>query len=74
MASNDIKVKVSVEASIHKAMVDFAQLVFAEHGVQVRRIDIDWWDMKTPTDDKSFVAAVQIESKTTAGSLHNRSD
>jgi 5-carboxymethyl-2-hydroxymuconate isomerase len=67
MASNEINVTVAVEASIHKALCDFAQHVFDEHGVQLRGVTIDWWNMSSPGEQKAIVAAVQMDTKTMAG-------
>lgn len=67
MASNKIDVSVSVEATIHKALCEFAQAVFDEHGVQLRGVTIDWWDISSASEQKTIVAAVQMDTKTMAG-------
>ena len=66
MASNEIKVTVAVEASIHKALCDFAQHIFDEHGVQLHRVNIDWWDISSGGQQRAIVAAVQMDTKTMA--------
>ena len=67
MASAEISLSVAVEAGIHKAMCNFAQHVFDEHGVQLLGVKIDWWDMSSPSEQKAIVAAVQMETNTMAG-------
>lgn len=55
--------KSKVEASIHKAVCDFAQAVFNEHGVQLHEVSIAWWDLKNPTKADAIVVSVQLQTK-----------
>jgi len=65
MASGNITV--AVERAVHDGLCKFAQRIFDEHGIQIRSVNIDWWDISTAGEHKTIVAAVQVDSKTSAG-------
>jgi hypothetical protein len=57
---------VSVEASIHKALREFAQAVFDEHGIQIHRVDLDWLDRSSMAERAATVMLVRVDSSTRA--------
>lgn len=65
MASNEIKVAVSIDSVIHRALCDFAQRIFDEHGVQILGAAFDWQDASSVSERKFVVSSVQMDTRVT---------
>lgn len=63
MASNELTVSVSVEASIHKALHDFAQHIFDEHGVQLFSARVDWLEVSSTGWNKAWTVVYDGSSE-----------
>jgi len=64
MASNEVNVKVSVEASIHAAVKNFAQQMHNEFGVQIMSAHVDWLYISGVDKPMALVTGVRLDTQT----------
>lgn len=64
MASNEVNATVSVEASIHAAVKNFAQQMHNEFGVQIKSAHIDWLDISRSDKPMALVTGVRLDTQT----------
>ena len=59
----EAKVTVAVESALHKALTEFMQTIFDEHGIQVREVRVDWLDVSEIGKRKASVVGLQMDTK-----------